>query len=101
MPSVPGTEDELVNSLCRFVTQPESYGYGKESPLQKAVRDHMRTMVKEMAGEVVASTPKVREVMHRLIQQSVEEALRDDAFLNKIVTDAVAKALVTRSTEDD
>lgn len=99
------SEEELARALARFVTEPVG-GYGLDldrnnSPLQAAARAQIQQMTREIARDVVGASTSIKDVLEGHVKRAIEEALRDDAYLRKIVTDAVAKALVTRGSDDD
>lgn len=97
------SEEELARALARFVTEPVG-GYGLDrgnSPLQSAARAQIQQMTREIARDVVSASTSIKGVLEGHVKRAVEEALRDDAYLRKIVTDAVAKALVTRGSDDN
>lgn len=84
--------------LTSYLT--ERSGSGK-STLEIAVQEHITKMAREIAAEMVAATPALRERLEALTQDVIRRALADDRTLYRGMVTAVAEALTTRKHDHD
>lgn len=79
--------------LAEFLTARDSSYHGSKSPLEARVNAGIVELAGTIAAEVIAAHPELREVIRKRTVMVVAQALQDDSYLNRIVTDAVAKGL--------
>jgi hypothetical protein len=93
-----------VGHLAQFLTKP-GYSSGGKTPLQEEIERQIKKMASEIAAEVIRQTPQLEDRVRQLTAKAVQDALSGDKFLSDLVTDAVARVLVTRmrhvSDDDD
>lgn len=91
-------EQQAAQELTKYLLNRERYG-GK-SPLEERVQVEISAMAREIAADIVAENPQLREVIGRRVRDVVAQVLRDDAWLGDTVVQAVAKALHKFVSED-
>lgn len=89
-------EIDAASAVTAYLTHSQ---YGGDSPLQRLIQEHIGTLAREVAAEIVASTPQLREKVEELTTRIVREALEDDDQLRRTVVTAVAGALAVRRRE--
>jgi hypothetical protein len=95
------TEDGAARVVAAYLTV--KAGYQEVSPLERMVRIRINRIAEEIANEVVDGLPSLREIVRTQVNAVVAAALRDDAYLSKVVTEAVALGLrkfVTQESDE-
>lgn len=95
------TQQEIASDLARFLTTPVARGYGldKRSPLDEILNAQITQMTREIAAEVIAATPEIRDHVKRMVESTVKRALQNDSWLNQTVVGAVSKAITDLALE--
>jgi len=90
---------EQAEQLSKFLTH--SDGYGRKSPLVQRVETGISAMTAEIANEVIAENPELRDVIRRKTREVINRALNDDTYLNSTITKAIAEALTRHALDQD
>lgn len=94
MASDPAAGEMLAaHKLAEFLTTVNPRGYTNKTPLQERMETEITRMATEIAQEVIANSPQIREVLRGKVTAVIQRVLRDDTWLNSTVTDAVARAI--------
>lgn len=86
-------EIKAARQLAEFLTTVNPRGYTNKTPLQERMETEITRMATEIAQEVIANSPQIREVLRGKVMAVIQRVLRDDTWLNSTVTDAVARAI--------
>jgi len=85
--------------LTEFLVKAD--GYRGKSPLMQRVETEISAMARTIAAEVVAENPGLTDKIRERTRHVVAAALRDDAYLNGLITQAVAKVITERALQED
>lgn len=88
-------EKEIAESLTDFLVKPNSWN--SRSPLQGYVEAEITKICATVAGEVVRSHPELVSAIRERTTIAIKQAMRQDGYLNKKVTEAVARQLTEMS----
>ena len=91
-------EHDAAAAVTAYLTHSQ---YGGDSPLQRLIQQRIERLAREVADEIVASTPRLRETLEAKTRNVIARALEDDYELRKSVVTAVAEALSVRRPEDE
>ena len=96
-------ERQIATELTEFLLQPQGTGYGsaRTSPLKQYVESEIKQICVYVAKEVVEAHSGLREVIRERCQQAIRDALADDPYLNRLVTEAVARQLTKTALDDE
>jgi hypothetical protein len=92
------SEEAAAQAVTAYLTYSR---YGGDSPLQQMIQRKISEVAREVADEIVSSTPKLRETIEKKTRAVIEYALEDDHELRKSVVAAVADALSVRRPDPD
>lgn len=96
------SDQEAARKLTEFLTERSAYG-DRVSVIESRVRVGITALTAEIANEIIRENPELRSAIRSRVTAVIEKALRDDAYLNAMVTKAIAEALTRHSlgTDDD
>lgn len=92
-------EKEVAESLTDFLVKPRNNNWNSKSPLQDYVEAEITNMARAIAGEVVQSHPELVNAIRERTVNAIRQAMREDGYLSRKVTEAVAKQLTNLSLE--
>lgn len=89
----------LASELTEYLITPGRYD--SESPLLKLVQRKINTLADEVAAEIVAETPELRERVRERTAAVVASLIANEGWLEKATVDAISKALAKHREESD
>lgn len=92
-------EKEVAESLTDFLVKPRNSNWNSKSPLQEYVESEITKMAGAIAREVVQSHPELVNAIRERTVNAIQQAMREDCYLNRKVTEAVARQLTDLSLE--
>jgi hypothetical protein len=93
---------EEAESLAQFLLKPGQYPYkAGQSPLVQVLESKIKQITSEIADQVIAETPDLRAVIRRKTEAAVKQTLLDDGYLNRIITESIARAITQRALESE
>jgi hypothetical protein len=96
------TEEESARKLTEFLTERPTYG-DRINPIEVRVRLGISKLTSEIADEIIKENPYLKTAIKSRVIKVIEKALHDDAYLNGLVTKAIAEALTRHAlgSEDE
>ena len=85
-------EDVAVKALVSHLFE-KSNDYRGIKPVEEIVKAKVRALANEIADEIIAGLPGLREVLRSRMAAMIERVIADDPYVDEHLADAVAKGL--------
>jgi len=94
---------KIAEQFTKYLIEPnrDPYARDRTPPLEAMVQAELTAMARRIAVEIVAGIPDVEDVIRTRVHDTIARAMRDDVWLGKIVTEAVARALVSHFHDEN
>jgi len=97
--------EKAAKDLASFLTEPQSQYIGGRtttiSPLGNYIRLHLEHMAREIASIQIEATPELKEILRDKAQRLIQQTLRDDDELSRVVVKAMSEVFQKISLADD